>query len=142
MKQPLRCFLAAGMCVGSAAVVSAGELCTEKTLLGTFAASAVGFNGKDQKYAPTAFAVVEFYDGKGHNVYVEKYSDNTEQSLKGTYRVNKNCRAEVLYENGRTNTLFITPNGKEMAFVVTGGPIIASTARWVSGENLVGKTPF
>lgn len=89
-----------------------------------------------------AYAGFEYYDGMGHQVYIAKYTDNSEQSLRGRYTVNPNCRVEVVYENGRTNTFFINPNGKEIDYVVTGGAIIANTERWVSMQNLVGRSPL
>jgi hypothetical protein len=121
------------------ATAFADPLCTEKTLNGSYVFSAVGFDSTGK--TPVAYAGFEYYDGMGHQVYIAKYADATEQSLRGKYTVSPNCRVEVVYENGRTNTFFINPNGKEINYVVTGGAIIASTERWVATQNLVGRRP-
>ncbi len=112
--------------------------CFPWTLNGSYVFSAVGF-GQDGK--PIAYAGFEYYDGVGHQIYIAKYANNDEQILRGDYEVKPNCRVEVTYKNGRKNTYFINPNGKEIDYVVTNGATIAATERWVSRENLVGERP-
>ncbi len=119
------------------AVVSADEYCSNKTLEGSYIFSAVGSDGK----VPTAYAGMEFFDGDGHVTIVAKYSDNSNTSLKGVNRVTKNCRVEIAYKGGRTATLFLTPSGDGFAYVITSGPTLASIARRISKDNLIGIKP-
>ncbi len=119
------------------AVVSADEYCSNETLESSYIFSAVGSDGK----VPIAYTGMEFFDGGGHATIVAKYSDTSKTSLKGVYHVTKDCRGEIAYKGGRTAILFLAPSGDGFAYVITSGPILASTARRVSKSNLIGIKP-
>jgi hypothetical protein len=128
--------LAITLVIGSAGFASGGEACSNKTLHGSYILSA---NGIDKM--PIAEAGMVVYDGAGNVLFKGKYASKSEISLKGTYKVEENCRGEVTYEDGRTVTLFIAPSGDEISWVVTSGPILASNSRRVSKKDLIGMRP-
>lgn len=130
------CPLAASLVLVSAAVAYGSEGCSNKTLQGTYIFSAAG-NDK----TPIAFAGMLVYDGAGNALFKGKQANNAEISLKGTYTVEKNCRGEIRYEDGRTLTYFIAPSGDELSWVITSGPVVASSSRRVSKKDLIGMKP-
>jgi hypothetical protein len=128
--------LAITLVVGRATFASADEACSNRTLDGSYILSASGVDK-----TPIAEAGMVAYDGAGNVLFKGMYASKSEISLKGTYKVEKNCRGEVTYEDGRTVTLFIAPSGDELSWVVTSGPILASNSRRVSKRNLIGMKP-
>ena len=145
--------IAACMVLGSIHASAAEPACTIKTLAGTYFGAHDGFNGKDLAYSPTGFASAAFYDGKGGTIFTAINADKTEVTLKGTYKVDGNCKGEASYsvkDDIRTIGFFIAPSGDELFIVETGGPvqshadqgrIIAGSAKRVSMKNLVGISP-
>jgi len=144
---------AASLVLGSVHVSAAEPFCSNKTLEGSYLTASDGFNGKDLGYAPTGFAAVAFYDGKGGSVFTAINADKSVVSLKGTYQVTDHCRGEIKYsvkDDVRTVAFFIAPSGDDIYFVETGGPVVpqpsqgrilAGVARRVSPDNLVGIDP-
>ncbi len=126
----------ATLLVNHAALAAEVKACSNKTLHGSYILSA---NGVDK--TPIAEAGMIAYDGAGNVLFKGTYSNKSEISLKGTYKVESSCRGEVTYEDGRTVTLFIDPSGNEIAWVVTSGPILASNSRRVSQKDLLGIKP-
>jgi hypothetical protein len=145
--------IAAGLVLGSVPASAAEPACSVKTLQGTYFGAHEGFNDKDLGYSPAGFAAAAFYDGKGGTVFTAINADKTEVTLKGTYKINGNCRGEASYsvkDDIRTVAFFVAPSGDEFFLVETGGPaqshadqgrIIAGDSKRVSRENLVGAVP-
>lgn len=135
MRNAIICSLAIALGLGRAAI-AAEETCSEKTLQGSYIISA---SGTDK--SPIAEAGMVGYDGAGNVLFKGKYSNGSEISLKGTYKISGNCRGEVRYEDGRTVTFFAAPSGDHLSWVVTSGPILASNSRRVSKNDLIGMKP-
>lgn len=134
MRSAVLCSLAVTLALGPAAL--AAETCSEKTLQGSYIFSATGADK-----SPIAEAGMVGYDGAGNVLFKGKYSNGSEISLKGAYKISGNCRGEVRYEDGRTVTFFVTPSGDELSWVVTSGPILASNSWRVSKDDLIGMKP-
>jgi hypothetical protein len=112
---------AASLVLGSVHVSAAEPFCSNKTLEGS------DLTAKDLGYAPTGFAAVAFYDGKGGSVFTAVNADKSVVSLKGTYQVTDHCRGEIKYsvkDDVRTVAFFIAPSGDDIYFVETGGPVV------------------
>lgn len=146
--------LATVLVVGSVHVAAAAApICSNETLKGSYMTANNGFNDEHYKYMPMGYAAVSYFDGKGRTDFTAINFDNTDLTLKGTYKVNDLCRGEISYKIGnevRTVGFFVAPSGNEMYFVETGSPessppiqgrILAGVGHRVSPENLVGITP-
>ncbi len=143
MRNLTLCLVAASSILSGVPVAFAEQSsCSNKTLEGSYLGSASGFKGKAPNYTPVAYAGFDYYDGNGRTAFVSKYADGTELRVKGVYHVTKDCRAEVTFENGIKNTVFIAPSGEEFVYVIVGGPeIIATHMQRISENNLVGVKP-
>ncbi len=61
-----------------------------------------------------AYAGMVAYDGKRNAAFVATYADGTEVTLRGTYMIQKNCKGEVVFEDGRKASLLWRSVGRTM----------------------------
>lgn len=88
-----------------------------------------------------AYAGMVVYDGQRHAAFAATYADGTEVTLRGTYMIQKNCKGEVVFEDGRKAVFYGDPSGDEAAYVLLSGPVVASTARRVTKDLLLEVGP-
>jgi hypothetical protein len=84
-----------------------------------------------------AYAGMVAYDGKRNAAFVATYADGTEVTLRGTFMIQKNCKGEVVFEDGRKAIFYGNPSGDHAAYVLLSGPVVASTARRVTKDLLL-----
>ncbi len=136
MKKLLLRSLALGLAFsGGLTAASAGQACSEKTLLGSYIYSG---SGPDKDNKPSASAGIDYFDGNGHIIWTATDSKGKSANGTGSYFV-KGCRAQVKFSTGVTNTFFLAPSGETFVWVVTNGSTVAGPAQRVSQENIVGK---
>ncbi len=137
MKKPLMPSLA--LCVaflGGPNAAFADQACSQETLFGSYLFYATG---ADKNGKPTAFAGIDYYDGKGGILSTTTYSNGKSSNGTGTYRVDRNCKAEARYSDKSRNTYFISPTGDELVWVDTAGDTTAGPEKRISKDNLTGR---
>lgn len=122
---------------GFAGAAASSPTCSNATLQGSYIFFANGATGVSGSADRVAYAAMIVYDGKGNARFAAAYADGTEVTLAGKYSIDANCKGRVTYENGRTAVYFVAPGGDELVYVVTQGPVIASSAKRVSSDQLL-----
>ncbi len=136
MKKPMMPSLALCLAfLGESNAAFADQACTQETLFGSYLFYATG---ADKNGKPTAFAGIDYYDGKGGILWTTTYSNGKSSNGTGTYRVNRNCKADATYSDKSRNTYFISPAGDDLVWVDTAGGITAGPERRISKNNLTG----
>jgi hypothetical protein len=115
----------------------ARDECKNKTLKGSYILAAHGTKGPLSTGDRLAYAGMVVYDGKRNAAFAATYADGTEVTLRGPYMVQKSCKGEVVFEDGRKAVFYGDPSGDEAAYVLLSGPVVASTARRVTKDLLL-----
>lgn len=87
--------------------------CTTKSLKGTYIYSTQGQNNG----VIFGEAGQEVYDGKGTVINDFTASDGSAGTVTGTYTINANCQARVVYASGEDVTLYVSPRGDIFTYI-------------------------
>jgi hypothetical protein len=117
----------------------AGAKCSEATLDGRYLFSFDGYEIKGDKKVPFAQAGYEVYDGNGHvkGVYSGNFGGEIirNQPISGTYTVKAGCTGTVRYTDGTQSDQFLSPDGTQVAFVLTNSPEFVGGGLEVQGTK-------
>lgn len=116
-----------------------GAKCSEATLDGRYLFSFDGYEIKGDKKVPFAQAGYEVYDGNGHvkGVYSGNFGGEIirNQPISGTYTVKAGCTGTVRYTDGTQSDQFLSPDGTQVAFVLTKSPEFVGGGLEVQGKK-------
>ncbi len=116
-----------------------GAKCSEATLDGRYLFSFDGYEIKEDKKVPFAQAGYEVYDGNGHvkGVYSGNFGGEIirNQPISGTYTVKAGCTGTVRYTDGTQSDQFLSPDGTQVAFVLTKSPEFVGGGLEVQGKK-------
>ena len=114
--------------------------CSEATLDGTYLFAYDGFVIKDNEKVPFASSGYEVYDGNGHvkGVYSGNFGGEIirNQPISGTYTVKAGCTGTVRYTDGTQSDQFLSPDGNQVAFVLTKSPEFVGGGLEVQGKKM------
>ena len=117
----------------------AGAKCSEATLDGRYLFSFDGYEINADKKVPFAQAGYEVYDGNGHvkGVYSGNFGGEIirNQPISGTYTVKADCTGTVRYTDGTQSDQFLSPDGNQVAFVLTKSPEFVGGGLEVQGKK-------
>ena len=116
-----------------------GAKCSEATLDGRYLFSFDGVEITGDKKTPFAQAGYEVYDGNGHvkGVYSGNFGGEIvrNQPISGTYTVTAGCTGTVRYTDGTQSDQFLSPDGNQVAFVLTRSPEFVGGGLEVQGKK-------
>jgi hypothetical protein len=116
-----------------------GAKCSEATLEGRYLFSFDGYAINGDKKVPFAQAGYEVYDGNGHvkGVYSGNFGGEIirNQPISGTYTVKAGCTGTVRYTDGTQVDQFLSPDGNQVAFVLTNSPEFVGGGLEVQGKK-------
>jgi hypothetical protein len=117
-----------------------GAKCSEATLDGRYLFSFDGYEINGDKKVPFAQAGYEVYDGNGNvkGVYSGNFGGEIirNQPISGTYTVKVGCTGTVRYTDGTQSDQFLSPDGTQVAFVLTKSPEFVGGGLEVQGKKM------